>query len=55
MNAIELLKSREALIKQKYGVKSIGFVQVQYVGETNVSTSQFTAGGLFRAVKGNVV
>jgi hypothetical protein len=32
---------------------SIGFVNVEYVGETKVSTSQFTAGGLFRAVKVN--
>jgi hypothetical protein len=33
-------------------MQSIGFVQREYVGETNVSTSQYTSGGLFRAVKG---
>jgi hypothetical protein len=34
-------------------MKSIGFVKVEYVGETKVSTSQFTVGGSFRAVKVN--
>ena len=34
-------------------MKSIGFVKVEYVGETKVTTSQFTVGGLFRAAKGN--
>jgi hypothetical protein len=33
-------------------MESIGFVKVEYAGETKVSTSQFTIGGLFRAVKG---
>jgi hypothetical protein len=33
-------------------MKSAGFIQVEYLGETNVSTSQCTVGALFRAMKG---
>lgn len=32
-------------------MKSLGFVNVEYLGGTLVSTSAFTVGGLFRAHK----
>jgi hypothetical protein len=33
-------------------MKSAGFVRVEYVGTTGITTSRFTVGALFRADKG---
>jgi hypothetical protein len=32
-------------------MKQVGFVEVEFVGNTTVTTSEFTVGGLFRARK----
>jgi hypothetical protein len=32
-------------------MKNIGFIQAEFIGTTSVTTSQFTAGALFRALK----
>jgi hypothetical protein len=31
-------------------LENVGFIEVQYVGQTNVSTSACTVGALFRAL-----
>lgn len=32
-------------------MKSVGFVQVEYVGTTSITTSRYTIGAMFRACK----